>query len=99
MFAIDIKSHILTQTRDFGDNYDWEHNTGTLYRYFVYGAAVCNIRFIFGRVADASQCSEVEVDVLTGSHRVLRSDIVMDIGCSLNQGVDFGQIEGELWSC
>ena len=28
------------QTHDFGDNYSWETNTGTLYRYFVFGAAV-----------------------------------------------------------
>ena len=32
--------------------------------------------------------------MLTGEHRVLRSDIVMDIGASLNPGVDVGQIEG-----
>ena len=42
--------------------------SGTLYRYIVYGAAV----------------SEVEIDVLTGEHITRRSDIVMDIGASLN---------------
>lgn len=49
-----------------------------LYGYCVYGAA----------------CTEVEVDCLTGDHRLLRSDIVMDIGDSLNPAVDIGQIEG-----
>lgn len=38
--------------------------------------------------------SEVEVDGWTGMHRVRRTDIVHDVGDSLNPGVDRGQIEG-----
>ncbi|VDM49917.1 unnamed protein product [Toxocara canis] len=49
-----------------------------LFEYFVYGAA----------------CSEVEVDCLSGDHRFLRADIVMDVGDSLNPAIDIGQIEG-----
>ncbi|XP_048480655.1 xanthine dehydrogenase [Plutella xylostella] len=58
--------------------YDKETNSGDLYEYFTYGVA----------------CSEVLVDCLTGDHEVLRSDIVMDLGDSLNPAIDIGQIEG-----
>jgi xanthine dehydrogenase/oxidase len=38
--------------------------------------------------------SEVEINVLTGEHEILRSDIVYDAGKSLNPKIDIGQIEG-----
>uniref|UniRef100_A0A915BF50 Xanthine dehydrogenase n=1 Tax=Parascaris univalens TaxID=6257 RepID=A0A915BF50_PARUN len=49
---------------------------------------------MFGYCVYGTSCSEVEVDCLTGDHRLLRCDIVMDIGDSLNPAVDIGQIEG-----
>jgi CO/xanthine dehydrogenase Mo-binding subunit len=52
--------------------------TGKPFAYFTTGVSV----------------SEVEVDVLTGDHTIIRSDILMDIGASLNPGIDIGQIEG-----
>ncbi|PJF16593.1 hypothetical protein PSACC_03626 [Paramicrosporidium saccamoebae] len=58
--------------------FDWTTGTGRLYNYFTYGVGV----------------SEVEIDVLTGDHTVLRTDILMDLGRSLNPTVDIGQIEG-----
>uniref|UniRef100_A0A8B9TAG9 xanthine dehydrogenase n=1 Tax=Anas platyrhynchos TaxID=8839 RepID=A0A8B9TAG9_ANAPL len=51
---------------------------GQPFTYFLYGAA----------------CSEVEINCLTGDHKNLQTDIVMDIGCSINPAVDIGQIEG-----
>lgn len=51
---------------------------GRPFFYFAYGAA----------------CSEVIVDTLTGENRVLRTDILHDVGRSLNPAIDLGQIEG-----
>uniref|UniRef100_A0A8C7RBE5 Aldehyde oxidase 5 n=1 Tax=Oncorhynchus mykiss TaxID=8022 RepID=A0A8C7RBE5_ONCMY len=57
---------------------DWENSEGPAYYYFTFGAC----------------CSEVEIDCLTGDHKNLRTDIVMDVGRSLNPAIDIGQIEG-----
>jgi xanthine dehydrogenase/oxidase len=39
--------------------------------------------------------SEVEIDCLTGDFHIIRTDILMDFGKSLNPFIDIGQIEGE----
>ncbi|XP_044097196.1 aldehyde oxidase 4-like isoform X2 [Neovison vison] len=57
---------------------DWEKEKGEPFAYYVYGAA----------------CSEVEVDCLTGAHKLLRTDIFVDAAFSINPAVDVGQIEG-----
>lgn len=38
----------------------------------------------------AAASSIVEIDCLTGDHQVLRTDIVMDLGSSLNPAIDIG---------
>jgi len=61
-----------------GIYFDRETGKGNPFYYYAYGMAV----------------SEVEVDVLTGESKLLRSDILHDVGDSLNPGIDIGQIEG-----
>jgi xanthine dehydrogenase large subunit len=58
----------------------WDRDTmqGRPFFYFVYGAAV----------------SEVLVDTLTGEHKMLRADVLHDVGRSINPAIDIGQIEG-----
>ncbi len=59
-------------------HYDKTTLTGRPFYYFAYGAA----------------CTEVAVDTLTGENRVLRVDILHDVGHSINPAIDLGQIEG-----
>jgi xanthine dehydrogenase/oxidase len=39
-------------------------------------------------------CSVTEVDILTGEVKILSSDIIYDMGWSMNPAIDIGQIEG-----
>lgn len=59
-------------------HYDEAKGRGKPFHYFAYGAAVV----------------EVEVNGLTGEHRVRRVDILHDVGDSLVPSVDRGQVEG-----
>ena len=59
-------------------HYDKTTLTGRPFYYFAYGAA----------------CTEVAIDLLTGESRVLRVDILQDVGTSINPAIDIGQIEG-----
>ena len=38
--------------------------------------------------------TECEIDLLSGNHRVLQSDVLVDVGSSINPAIDIGQIEG-----
>ena len=58
--------------------YDRETASGHPFYYFATGAAA----------------AEVIVNTLTGEYRVLRVDITHDVGKSLNESIDIGQIEG-----
>jgi xanthine dehydrogenase large subunit len=44
--------------------------------------------------AHGAACTEVVIDTLTGEYRILRTDILHDVGRSLNPALDIGQIEG-----
>jgi len=59
-------------------HYDKHTLTGRPFYYFAYGAA----------------CTEVAIDTLTGENRVLKVDILHDVGHSINPAIDIGQIEG-----
>ena len=59
-------------------HYDRTRARGRPFFYYSYGAAV----------------SEVAVDCLTGEYRLLRVDILHDVGRSLNPAIDIGQVEG-----
>jgi xanthine dehydrogenase molybdopterin binding subunit len=58
--------------------FDREKGQGKPFHYFSYGMSV----------------TEVEVDVLTGSHKICRTDILHDVGDSLNENIDLGQVSG-----
>ena len=59
-------------------HWDRSKGQGRPFYYFAYGAA----------------CSEVTIDTLTGEYRVERTDILHDVGHSLNPALDKGQVEG-----
>jgi xanthine dehydrogenase large subunit len=59
-------------------HYDRVTMRGRPFYYFAYGAAAC----------------EVAIDTLTGETRLLRADILHDVGRSINPAIDIGQIEG-----
>ena len=58
--------------------WEWDGSKGRPFNYFCFGAAV----------------SEVEIDALSGDVNLLRTDIVMDCGDSINPALDVGQVEG-----
>ena len=70
-----------------GCGYDWDMSIGENdsnsvrgipFNYFTFGIS----------------CSEVEIDVMTGDMRVLRADVMMEMGNPINPALDIGQIEG-----
>jgi xanthine dehydrogenase large subunit len=59
-------------------DWNWMAGRGNPFLYFTMGTA----------------CSEVLIDRFTGDLKVLRSDVLMDIGRPINPGVDRGQLVG-----
>ncbi len=42
----------------------------------------------------SAACTVAEIDILTGETKIISSDIVYDIGWSMNPAIDVGQVEG-----
>ncbi|MDB5540282.1 MAG: aldehyde oxidase [Devosia sp.] len=59
-------------------HWDRASGRGHPFYYFAYGAAA----------------SEVTIDTLTGEYQIDRSDVLEDVGRSLNPAIDIGQVEG-----
>ena len=59
-------------------SFDREMGKGSPFHYFVFGAAL----------------AQVQINLLTGEHQVLKVFIVHETGNSLNKDIDLGQIEG-----
>lgn len=59
-------------------HYDKTTLSGRPFYYYAYGAA----------------CAEVAIDTLTGESKVLRVDILHDVGNTIHKAIDIGQIEG-----
>jgi xanthine dehydrogenase large subunit len=59
-------------------HWDRARGTGRPFLYYAYGAS----------------CSEVSIDTLTGEYQIERTDILHDVGKSLNPAIDKGQVEG-----
>ena len=84
---VPLSAYGFYKTKTVCEKFDWTLNLkpgesnakrGTPYNYFTCGVG----------------CSEIELDVLTGDIRTLRSDITMDMGSVINPALDVGQIEG-----
>ena len=48
----------------------------------------------FNYFTQGCACTEVEIDLLTGNHKTLMSEVLVDVGSSINPMIDIGQIEG-----
>jgi xanthine dehydrogenase large subunit len=59
-------------------HWDRDKVSGRPFYYYAYGAA----------------CSEVVIDIFTGEMRVKRTDVLHDVGRSINPAIDIGQVEG-----
>ncbi len=59
-------------------SFNKETQKGNPFHYFVFGLSI----------------SEIELDILTGRHLIIQTDILHDAGNSINADIDKGQIEG-----
>jgi len=89
---VDMSAHGFFAVDDDRCGYDWAKDApegypadlpenswkGHPFNYFTQGVAL----------------AEVEIDVLTGDHKTLFADVLVDVGSSINPAIDIGQIEG-----
>ena len=89
---IDMSAHGFFALDDDRCGYDWNKDCpegfpadlpenawkGHPFNYFTQGVAM----------------AEVEIDVLTGDHKTISADVLVDVGSSINAAIDIGQIEG-----
>lgn len=68
----------MEKPEDFDDTQPENSWKGHPFNYFTQGVAF----------------AEVEIDVLTGNHKTIRADVLVDVGSSINPAIDIGQIEG-----
>lgn len=61
-----------------GLSFDRQKAKGNAFKYFTSGMAI----------------SEVQVDRFTGQYKIVRSDLLMDIGNPIDESIDLGQISG-----
>ncbi|KAJ8605889.1 hypothetical protein CTAYLR_000597 [Chrysophaeum taylorii] len=75
---VDLTAHGFHVVPEDRCGYDWDTRKGQPFNYFTSGVGA----------------AEVEIDVLTGDSHVRKVDVVMDLGKSINEAIDVGQIEG-----
>jgi xanthine dehydrogenase/oxidase len=89
---VDMSAHGFYALDDDRCGYDWDIDApdgypanlpenswkGHPFNYFTQGVAL----------------AEVEIDVLTGDHKILTAEVLVDVGSSINPAIDIGQIEG-----
>ncbi len=78
MFTLQVSMSATGYYHTPGIFMDWETGKGHPFYYYSFGMGVV----------------EVELDLLTGKARVIRADLLHDVGESLNPEIDRGQIEG-----
>ena len=92
MERIDLSAHGFFRLIDSRCGYDWAAEKpadytdnlpanswkGHPFNYFTQGMCCC----------------EVEIDTLSGDHKTLRSDVIINVGSSINPAIDIGQVEG-----
>ena len=71
MLSFKVELSVLGRYKNPDIHYNFATNEGNMYDYLTYGVG----------------CTQVEVDCITGDVIVLSTDIVMDVGKSINPAI------------